>query len=151
MMVFQTAQIMESRVNVCSCSVGSFCTWGLLFSVFPIPYNVHILWTLQETVVCFFFFFWFLSFVLGFSSLPLGLLDLLSLSRPLWPLPGSHKAAAERTMCAQLWAGLLSSRWCLSRYGNPEVGLYRIKEIDSGVYSAAESQYCYRRGHNAGK
>lgn len=42
---------MESCVNVCCCSVGSFYTRGLLCSVLPIPYNVCVMWPLQETVV----------------------------------------------------------------------------------------------------
>jgi hypothetical protein len=56
------------------------------------------------------------SSLVDFSSLPPRLLDLLPLSRALWPLPGSHKAAAEWTVCAQLWTGILPSWKSLLRY-----------------------------------
>lgn len=52
MMVFQTGWVMESRISVDCCSVGSFCAWVLVFCVLLIQYNACVPWNLQETVVC---------------------------------------------------------------------------------------------------
>lgn len=81
-----------------------------------------------------------LSFVLDCSSLPPRLLDLLSVSGPLWPLPGPHKAAAERTVCAQLSSGILPG-WCsLSRYGSRHT-----------AQNWTEAQCCQGGGHECRK
>lgn len=63
--------------------------------------------------------YWVFSFfVFDCSLLPPRLLDLLSISRPLCPLPGPHEAATEWTVCAQLRPGILPSWGPLFRYGS---------------------------------
>ena len=91
----------------------------------------------SQGLYCIFFF------VFDCSSLPPRLFDLLTISRPLWPLPRPHKVAAERTVCAQLWPRVLPGWRSLCRYGSRQIvrsGL-RPTVVKEGVVNAGNAHF----------